>query len=238
MKELGADSIIFDNNDTLNRRIKNAEQMKNTIEELNLILKTKRMYLFDFDGTLADTETLHWKAYNVCLEKFNVRLKEENIKRYIGNQETKIYKMIQKDFNIIFNEKDFFDERIKYYLELVKSENLQPFPYVLKLLENQNIEFNILSSNRLPVLEAVLEIWGLRKKFNKIISAATNNIEKEYVIANIEKYFDFNKEDVALFEDSAKYLKIGQNNKITSVGIEHYYNSKTLADCDYVWNTL
>ena len=212
--------------------------MNKNIENLNLLLKSKKMYLFDFDGTLADTETLHWQAFNICLKKFNVVLKEKNIKKYIGNQETKIYKMIQEDFNIIFDEQEFFEERIKYYLQLVKSENLQPFPYVFKLLESQNIEFNILSSNRLQVLEAVLEIWGLRKKFNKIISAATNNIEKEDVITNIEKYFDFNKEDVALFEDSAKYLKIGQKSKITSIGIEHYYNSNTLVDCDYVWNTL
>jgi len=212
--------------------------MNDNIEDLNSLLKSKKMYLFDFDGTLADTETLHWKAYNVCLKRFNVILKEKNIKKYIGNQETSIYKMIKEDFNIIFDEKDFFEERIKHYLQLVKSENLQPFPYVLKLLENSDVEFNILSSNRLPVLEAVLNIWGLRKKFNKIISAATNNIEKSDVIYNIEQYFNFNKRDIVLFEDSNKYLNIGKINKITSIGIEHIYNIDTLKDCDYVWKTL
>jgi beta-phosphoglucomutase-like phosphatase (HAD superfamily) len=208
------------------------------MEELDLILKSKKMYLFDFDGTLADTETLHWKAYNICLKRFNVVLKEENIKEYIGKQETEIYKMIQSDFDISFNESEFFDERIKYYLGLVESENLQPFPYVLQLLENSNVEFNILSSNRLVVLEAVLEIWGLRNKFNKIISAATNKIKKGDVITNLKEYYNFNKEDVVLFEDSSEYLKIGKSNEITTVGIEHYYNANTLVECDYIWSTL
>lgn len=212
--------------------------MNNNIEDLNLLLKSKKMYLFDFDGTLADTETLHWKAYNICLKRFNIILKEKNIKKYIGHQETNIYKMIQEDFNITFDEKEFFEERIKYYLQLVKSENLQPFPYVLRLLEKSNVEFNILSSNRLPVLEAVLNIWGLRKKFNKIISAATNNIEKSDAIYNVEQYFDFDKREIVLFEDSNRYLNIGKINKITSIGIEHFYNIDTLKDCDYVWKTL
>ena len=65
-------------------------------KELMLNIKSKKMYLFDFDGTLAETETLQWKAYNMCLEEYNIVLSNKNIKRYIGNQETKIYKMMQR----------------------------------------------------------------------------------------------------------------------------------------------
>jgi beta-phosphoglucomutase-like phosphatase (HAD superfamily) len=207
-------------------------------KELMLNIKSKKMYLFDFDGTLADTETLHWKAYNMCLEEYNIVLSNKNIKRYIGNQETKIYKMIKSDYDISFDDEVFFKKRISFYLELVKSQKLKPFSYVFDLLECEGVEFNILSSNRLEVLEAVLDIWDIRDKFNLVISAATNNIDKDTVLNNTYDYYGYKKGDVALFEDSNKYLKVGMANNILSIGIEHYYNSNSLTNCDYLWSTL
>ena len=207
-------------------------------KELMLNIKSKKMYLFDFDGTLAETETLQWKAYNMCLEEYNIVLSNKNIKRYIGNQETKIYKMIKSDYDISFDDEVFFKKRISFYLELVKSQKLKPFSYVFDLLECEGVEFNILSSNRLEVLEAVLDIWDIRDKFNLVISAATNNIDKDTVLNNTYDYYGYKKEDVALFEDTNKYLKVGMENNILSIGIEHYYNSNSLTNCDYLWSTL
>jgi len=49
-------------------------------KELMLNIKSKKMYLFDFDGTLAETETLQWKAYNMCLEEYNIVLSKQKYK--------------------------------------------------------------------------------------------------------------------------------------------------------------
>ena len=38
-------------------------------KNLKKLLDNKRAFIFDFDGTLADTERLHWVAHNEILKK-------------------------------------------------------------------------------------------------------------------------------------------------------------------------
>lgn len=55
---------------------------------LNFLFNNKKIMIFDLDGTIADTETFHWKAYNQLLKnKFNIELSMDNISKYIGNAE-------------------------------------------------------------------------------------------------------------------------------------------------------
>ena len=41
-----------------------------------------RGVLFDLDGTLADTEPLHWQAYNAVLGEFGVAVDLEEYRRH------------------------------------------------------------------------------------------------------------------------------------------------------------
>ena len=51
--------------------------------KLEQILKNKRAYIFDLDGTLADSEKLQWEAHKLTLKKmFNVDLDNEHIYTY------------------------------------------------------------------------------------------------------------------------------------------------------------
>jgi len=69
-KELGADSIIFDNNDTLNKRIKNAEQMKNPIIA---IIGDKEVD----ENILNLRHKIKQKRYEVGIEEFLLELKKD-----------------------------------------------------------------------------------------------------------------------------------------------------------------
>lgn len=82
---------------------------------IDFLFNNKKIMIFDLDGTIADTETFHWKAYNQLLKnKFNIELSMDNISRYIGNAEINIYSMIKKDYNIDFDDQEFLNERLKF----------------------------------------------------------------------------------------------------------------------------
>ncbi len=101
------------------------------LEPIKPIINDTKLFIFDLDGTIADTETLHWEAYNKLLERiYGIVLSNEDISRYIGNTEVKIYRMIERDYNISIDTETFLRERIKEYLTLVREKNLQPFDWV------------------------------------------------------------------------------------------------------------
>lgn len=57
--------------------------------------------IFDMDGVLVDSEPLHYEANRILLsEKFNIELKYEYYKQYIGSTVTYMWEKMKKDFDI------------------------------------------------------------------------------------------------------------------------------------------
>ena len=53
--------------------------------KLQKFLDEKRCYIFDLDGTLGDTEKLHWVAHNQILKKeYGIEVDHEHILSYLG----------------------------------------------------------------------------------------------------------------------------------------------------------
>jgi beta-phosphoglucomutase-like phosphatase (HAD superfamily) len=205
------------------------------INSIDSILKNKDTYILDFDGTIANTEKYQWEAYNKCLERYNVKLTDSDILRYIGNKESIIYKMIKEDFNIYFDDKDFFEKRIIIYLELIKQNKLEPYQYFKDLISNYNNKvFCILSSNKKFIIEEILEYWNIKDSFYKIISVSDMQIDKSNVMSNTLEYFGCKQNDAILFEDTNIYLKMAKEYKILAIGVETNYNKKVLKDYDII----
>lgn len=204
-------------------------------ETFTRYLKDKELFIFGFDGTIANTEEYQWEACNILLAKENVTLKREHIYKYIGHTELKIYEMIKEDFGIEFDNEQFFKERFDVYVKLTKENNLQPFPYIRRLIKDfKDIEFVILSSQRVHVIDMYLKKWGIDTEFTKIISVSDHQISKHEALKDTEKYYGYSSDVSVLFEDTNRVLQIGQAEKIFSVGIEHMYNVGLLTDCDVV----
>jgi len=69
----------------------------------------KRIYagLFDFDGTVADTEKLHYLAFNKVLRKFGIELTwEDYMKKYLAYTDFDFFKVISKELKLELTEKD------------------------------------------------------------------------------------------------------------------------------------
>ncbi len=198
--------------------------------------KTNSCLFFDFDGTIADTETLHWKAYNQLLRAYDVELNLSDIGKYIGNTEDCIYGMIKEDFAIEFDEKKFVKERLSIYLSLFNETKLKPFTYfneIINLVSEKGIKLGILSSQKAYIIEAVLKLWEIETLFDTVISVADGLRSKKDILSNVVSYYGYEAKDSALFEDTNKNLSIAKELEIMAIGIEHDFNKGTLVDCDY-----
>ena len=208
------------------------------------LIKNAGLYIFDLDGTIADTETLHWEAYNVLMQrKFKIQLKDHDIKRYIGNSEISIYKMIEKDYHVNIYDQEFLRERLRIYLQLVEDKNLQPFRWVRDFQETtDNVPVLLLTSQVPEVVDILLTSWQLDELIPKEwrISAHNGRITKSEVFENPFAYIPDSAEimsnHVVVFEDSEHVANLASSFGHTVIGIAHQYNKDTLKHCDLIIN--
>ena len=216
-----------------------------SVRELDYLLKGKKLFLFDLDGTIANTEKFHWKAYNELLKAQSIHLDDAHIAKYIGNAEVNIYDMLRTDFNAVIDTKKFLEERIKIYLALVREEKLAPYDYFRDIIEvYRDVPMALLTSQVPDVVNTLLTHWGLDKYFPPEfrITAHDNKITKRQVLENIGHFFSVKgvpvrQNEVILFEDADHVLEFAQHSKIKCIGIEHHYNEGRLLHADAVITT-
>ena len=205
------------------------------INDLKYLLDDKKAFIFDFDGTIADTEKYHWKAYDVCLSKFKISLSNENIVSFIGNKEKDIYLMIKNEFNIEFDDNDFRKRRKDIFYKLIETHNLEPFKFFIELCSNySNKEWYILSSQEKQTLMYLLKKWNLETYFKKIIPLANSRNSKFSIIENTFTFLNVNNNEIALFEDSNDVLAFAKLKGIAAIGVQHEFNINILKDCDAI----
>lgn len=223
--------------------IKFPQEKYSSLKDIQFLLNNKKCFIFDLDGTIADTETLHWEAYNVILAEYGVHLTNEHVQKYIGHSEISIYQMIKSDFSIDFNDEEFMQRRIDIYLDLVAQKNLLPYPFIYEILENSKVPNVIVTSQIPPVVDRLIELWELDRYFPREVRFCCHDgtYNKRDIYKNLSAYIGINHTlspgEIVLFEDSLHYLVEGQRLGLVTVGVEHRYNRNSLKNCDAIMSS-
>jgi len=164
----------------------------------------KKLLIFDYDGTIADTSELHEIAFQKVLEPFKINfeysrvagLKTKDAIHYCLNSNN-INLSKNKVLNLVRNKQEIFQETIT---------NIKPILGVSEFLNWVFLKYHLIiasSGSRVNVLKG-LKILGFYKFFNKIICAEDVFIAKpdpEIFIKALSST-NFTKNDALIFEDS------------------------------------
>ena len=210
-------------------------------KELKQLIASARACVFDFDGTVADTETFHYGLYQRILgRRCGVTLDWQHWLRYIGRTDPDFHRMMEADYGITIDSEPVMEE----YFALLEAEEpkaVQPYPWVKEALQacrEQGIPACILSSGNRDVICACLKAWGLYGYFEdaNIISVSAGVFTKPDVFADPARYlkgFGGTSSDVLLFEDSIHTIEKALACGIGTVaGVLHGYNQGIEAYCD------
>ena len=90
-------------------------------------------FIFDLDGTILDTEPIHYKAwYNTINTYTNNNINEFTLYEYYKNfhsyDKNSITNYLQNKFNI--KDEKIFEKKNKLYQNYIKHENIKSFKYV------------------------------------------------------------------------------------------------------------
>ena len=190
--------------------------------------------IFDFDGTLVDSETLYTKALIHTSKEMN-KLTNIDFASMAGYQTNDIKKiLIEKNYII---PKNFFENAEKYFQKIIETD-LETFDGVLDILEKlKNIDIVIASNSSIDYVRRMSEKNSISKYIvgyschNEILRAKP---EADLFLNAFEilkkRNNNITKEDVVIFEDSLAGVDGAKKTGIKIVAITNSYKRETLLE--------
>jgi HAD superfamily hydrolase (TIGR01509 family) len=131
----------------------------------------KGAILFDIDGTLADTDPLHIKAFNVMLDRFGRHISsEEYFKRVMGYTNADIMQDFFPDMPVS-EHRALADFKEATFRDLAKTE-LHPIAGLSSLMDwadAQGIIMAAVTNAPIPNAELILTSLGVKQRFKTIV---------------------------------------------------------------------
>lgn len=130
-----------------------------------------RAYLFDCDGTIADSMPLHYIAWKRSLEEWNCRFDEELFYEWGGKPIAEIIAALSEQQGIRMPVEAVAQRRETYFRELFSE--LRAVPEVLEHIEAQHgrIPFAVVSGSTRESVMSVLTKLRLADRFEAIVCA-------------------------------------------------------------------
>lgn len=188
--------------------------------------------IFDFDGTLVDSETLYTKSLIKIANKMNV-LQDVDFESMAGYQTKDMYNILIKNHYVPDN---FFTETSKYFRKIIETD-LETFDGVMETLERlKNIDIVIASNSDIDYVKNISDKKGISKYIkdyschNEILKAKPEPdlfLNAFEILKNLNK--NLNKENILIFEDSLAGVEAAKKTGIKTVAITNSYSKEELS---------
>lgn len=130
-----------------------------------------KAYLFDCDGTIADSMPLHYIAWSKALGEWNCPFPEERFYAWGGMPIVEIIERLSTEHGIKMPVRRVAVRKEELYYELLPE--LKAVPEVLEHIEQQHgrIPFAVVSGSERASVQASLRAIGLLQKFQTLVCA-------------------------------------------------------------------
>ncbi len=211
----------------------------NNIDKIAQAVHDKKLLIFDFDGTIADTIDIEFDIYKRLLGKLNKKMTKAQWKELLDSHTAEGYLNLT---NQMFGLSIGYDEFVDMYADASRYiESKHPpvlFEWVRPFLKKtSNIEKMILSNKDGNLIRENLVRLGVSENFPCVLSCTTLHTTKEETFPNVLIQYGVKPEECALFEDTPRYIDIGKNLGFTIIGVEHKRNKGQLQNIDFLIDT-
>jgi HAD superfamily hydrolase (TIGR01509 family) len=130
-----------------------------------------RAYLFDCDGTIADSMPLHYLAWKKSLAEWNCEFSEELFYAWGGRPTAEIIATLNQQHELSMPVERVARRKEEFYFELLPE--LKAVPEVLEHIEAQHgrIPFAVVSGSARDSVTASLEALKLLDRFDALVCA-------------------------------------------------------------------
>ncbi len=182
--------------------------------------------VFDLDGTLVDSETLHHRAWEKALVQNGVpSFSLEEFLRFIGTSNEKVATEYIKSHNIPKNIVDLVLEKQAIYMELLPE--IQLCSGVKEMLNrfHGKMEMAVASSSHKKEIMAILGMNNLLDYFSYVIGGDMVREKKPdpEIYLRVQSFLQLHPDECVAFEDSAHGLNAAKNAGMYGVAIPNMF---------------
>ncbi len=194
--------------------------------------------IFDMDGVLADTATIHFKSRVMVANELGVKMTKKFFEETFGQQSIPIMrKLVGPNINQLDVEK-FVALKEKYYRDMVKDE-IKPLLGVINLiksLKKKNSKLAIGSSGPPENIDLLLNGLNIKQYFDVIISAKDVKKGKPapdvFLIA--AKRLNIEPKNCIVIEDAPVGIEAAIRAGMKSIALTTTHNEDDLSNADLI----
>lgn len=212
---------------------------KNTMNSImDFISKHKTVSIYDFDGTMANTEIYHKQSFIYTLAHFGFSLENFQFDKYVGLPALVVFQKISEENNISFDINKAEAKRLEFFVKNAIDEKLQPYTQIKKTLVCKGANNIILSNQKEKIIKFFIDYWGLSENVDKIFSCAGFNKDKSEQLLELTNKHSKGGTKILHFEDSISYIELSNSLGNKTIYIQHDYNkfSKSAGKANWVFN--
>ena len=178
--------------------------------------------LYDLDGTIVNTDPLHFQAWQELLREYEIEIDEHFYKaRMSGRLNPAIVQDLLPELSLEAGQK-FCDHKEARFREI--AAELTPLPGLLNLIawgEEQGFKQAVVTNAPRENANYMLKVMHLQHRFERVFIAEEIGIAKpnpelyQYALA----YFNLSPQQGLAFEDSPSGIRPAVGAKIPTVGI-------------------
>ena len=179
--------------------------------------------IFDMDGVIINSEAQHARAALRTFRELGVNATPEFCSSFIGSSSKKMAETAIHDFSIDISVSELLEKLNQTKKEVHEEEGYIPVPFVtdlIKSLYKDGVQLAIASSSSPKEIETVVKKLGIKKYFEKLVSASQVKNPKpapDTFLLALEK-LGAAPEDTVIIEDSAYGVQAANAAKVTSIG--------------------
>jgi HAD superfamily hydrolase (TIGR01509 family) len=180
-----------------------------------------KAYLFDCDGTIADSMPLHYVAWNKALKEWNCEFDEDLFYAWGGMPVAEIIATLNKEHGLSMPVQEVAGRKEQLYFEILPQ--LKAVPEVLQVIEASHgrIPFAVVSGSTLDSVTASLEALKLLNMFETLVCAGDYQKSKPdpepFLVA--AKRLGVSPADCLVFEDTDMGIQAATAGGMASVKI-------------------
>lgn len=185
--------------------------------------------IFDLDGTLADTMPYHFQGWKKACEKFGAHINTNFLRKHTGSPGWMIAKEIIADcgLNGSVTIQEIMDEKLKEFFSL--QHLVKPIKPVTDIVEKYHgiLPMAVGTGGHREAVERTLEITGLRKYFDIIVTANDVNAFKPdpETFLKCAELMNVEPRYIEVFEDAELGIQAARNAGMIVTDVRSWYDS-------------
>ncbi|MFA6940155.1 MAG: HAD family phosphatase [Clostridiaceae bacterium] len=214
---------------------------------MSYFLRTKEIKLikaviFDMDGTIIDSEPLHFILEEKLFNSLGIYMDKEEHDKFIGTTSYYMWEILKNKYKLKEKIEDLVQkDRDEYYLTIFNNPDkiieMEGAVSLIKELYKKDLKLCLASSSPINVINIVLKNLKVEKMFSQVVTgdAVENSKPSPDIFLKSAELLEVLPEECIVFEDSNNGVLAAKRAGMKCVGIDNCHSgSQDISSADVI----